>query len=332
MLDGPSDLIVIPCSTVPTISVSVAQRLRAVSIPLPTRRMELGEVVFLALEEASNLAPMAAYAASVRANSTTPEAIYSIGAALGTFVSTHPWAQQIASPLLGAGAGGLKSEVGIERLMAGFRATAPRESESLLRVYVLHREVYDRLKVQFAVPEMVGAASTPDQRRSERVFVSYTRTGDEHAQWVKDLATYLRNNGLNARLDVWHLRPGMDVAQWMCNELDLADRVLLICNATYADRADRRHGGVGWEIRLVQGDLMSSQEENSDKYVPIIVGDDANAATPAFLKSVYCLRWSLRGGETEEAHREELLRLLYNAAERAPEVGSPPSFVLAQTR
>jgi hypothetical protein len=54
----------------------------------------------------------------------------------------------------------------------------------------------------------------------------------------------------------------------MLNELDQADRVLLICNEAYAQRADRLHGGVGWEIMIIQGDLNFHRE--TTKYIAIV--------------------------------------------------------------
>jgi hypothetical protein len=94
----------------------------------------------------------------------------------------------------------------------------------------------------------------------------------------------------------------------MCNELDLADRVLLICNDAYAQRADRRHGGVGWEIRLIQGDLLDCQD--TLKYVPVVCSENVEATTPKFLRTVKCLRWDSSKGEND--FREELVKTLYN--------------------
>lgn len=151
---------------------------------------------------------------------------------------------------MGTGAGGIRPETAVENLWRGFSATG--RDDVLLRVFILHDDVFVRLQSLFK------PSSDADQRtaygrlaRPIRAFISYTKTNDAHALWVKELAKFLRDNGIEARLDAWHLRPGMDVAQWMCNELDLADRVILICNELYAQKADRRHGGVGWEIRMV---------------------------------------------------------------------------------
>jgi hypothetical protein len=64
--------------------------------------------------------------------------------------------------------------------------------------------------------------------------------------WVKELALFLIDNGIQARLDRFHLRRGMDLPQWMCNELQMADKVIIVCDETYKQKADGRLGGVGW--------------------------------------------------------------------------------------
>jgi TIR domain len=328
MFEGPSDLIVVPCSTVPTVSYFVADRLRAFGLPIPKERMAPGEVVFHRLEKAGQVAPIAAYAASVVPRTQEDAGpIEAIGRALGRFAAEkeNTGVQQISCPLLGAGAGGLKSERSVEDLLRGFNATG--RDDVLLRVFVLHDSVYERLKTYFGTTvsnEWEGHEPT----RPIRVFVSYARTDDAHTAWVRELATFLRANGVEARLDAWYLRPGMDAPQWMSNELDLADRVLLVCDELYAQKADRRHGGVGWEIRIIQGDLMASQDDNPDKYVPIIVTPELDAGTPKFLRGTFAIHWP-ESSPDKIRHRDELLRVIYGRQEEAPPLGRPPSFILA---
>ena len=43
-----------------------------------------------------------------------------------------------------------------------------------------------------------------------KVFISYSWTSSDHEQFVLDLATSLRNHGVDAVLDKWDLRPGQD--------------------------------------------------------------------------------------------------------------------------
>jgi TIR domain len=327
MFDGPSDLIVIPCSTVPTITWFVADHLRSFDIPDPENEMQPGDVIFTDLRRANNIAQFAAYVASVSPSIKTPSSVVKqIGQRLGSFAADNVWISQISCPLLGTGAGRMEPTEAARALSSGYLETAP--DRALLRLFVMEDAAYVRIRELLASQldrVMHGETNirTVDVAdRPLRVFVSYTKSTNEHQDWVKTMAASLRAAGVDARLDVWHLRPGMDVAQWMCNELDMADRVLLVCDELYAQKADGRHGGVGWEIRIIQGDLLQSQARNPDKFVPVVVTENVIDGMPSFIKTVYCLHWppSRRG---DASLQEELVRIIYRAQEQAPPLGRP---------
>ena len=156
-----------------------------------------------------------------------------------------------------------------------------------------------------------------------RVFISYSGTSRLHKQWVAELATYLRSNGLDARLDQWHLRGGMDLPQWMTNELQLADRVIIITDSRYTERADGRVGGVGWETRLIQGDMWSRPPDDF-RYIVVVREDHFSSGVPTYLKTIYSIHWTSDGDGSQL--RTDLLRELYSV-EKAPPIGEPPVFV-----
>src|ERR1700716_504781 len=91
LFDGPSDLIVLPCSTSGTITGFVARCLADYDIPHPREGMLLGEVEFMPFEGAENIAQFVAFAASVEyMMTTTPEAICAIGRVVGEFTQKQP--------------------------------------------------------------------------------------------------------------------------------------------------------------------------------------------------------------------------------------------------
>lgn len=45
---------------------------------------------------------------------------------------------------------------------------------------------------------------------TRKVFVSYNWSTPEYEQFVEELATDLRNNGVGAILDKWRLKPGQN--------------------------------------------------------------------------------------------------------------------------
>jgi hypothetical protein len=133
----------------------------------------------------------------------------------------------------------------------------------------------------------------------------------------------LRVNGIDARLDMWHLRSGMDVAQFMCNEIALAERVLIVSNEEYAQRADGRLGGVGWEAQLISGDLLTRTADDR-KYLVIARTRDLRVGVPMFLKSKLMIHWP--DDAKDATCRELLLRELYGKLPTEPPLGPPPLF------
>jgi len=126
MFEGPSDLVVLPCSELPTVSEFVRSKLSLFRIPEPKEPMHLGEVRLLRLSNAEQVAPTAAYAASVKTGrGTEPAAIAQIGRTLGSYAAQHRRVQLIAAPLLGSRAGGLQPMEAFEALNKGFLATSP---------------------------------------------------------------------------------------------------------------------------------------------------------------------------------------------------------------
>ncbi|AQR64075.1 hypothetical protein BXU06_02645 [Aquaspirillum sp. LM1] len=125
--------------------------------------------------------------------------------------------------------------------------------------------------------------------------------------------------GVDARLDHFHLKPGMDVPQWMTNELIKARRVLLVCDVHYAEKADMRKAGVGWETMIIQGDMLVQGEQNS-KYIVISVGD-FEQNTPIYMKSRLAMPQ-----EQVDADITGLLELIFEV-ETAPALGPVPTWV-----
>lgn len=101
-----------------------------------------------------------------------------------------------------------------------------------------------------------------------KVFVSYSHDSQEHKKWVLDLATRLRNNGVDAILDQWDLKPGGDLTHFMERSLSSADRVLMICTEKYVEKANSGAGGVGYEKMIVTADLLKAID--SEKIIPLI--------------------------------------------------------------
>lgn len=320
MFDGPSDLIVLPCSTAGTITSFVHRRLLHHKIPYPKPGMQLGDLAIMPFEGGENIAQYVAYAASVEAHSSSETAIRHIGEQLGSATQKGSAIRLISAPLLGAGAGDLRSEAVVQALSTGFKSSAHRDAR--LVIHVLHQNVFDRLSVEppRSAHEQTKAAQP---EKALRVFISYCRTSTEHEEWVEHLGTFLRESGVDARLDVWHLRRGMDLPQFMTNELALAERVVLVSDEKYAEKADGRVGGVGWETMIVQGD-MAKLPPDSTKYLIIVRSKNLDEGLPRYLKTKFVIHWP--DPSVDERNRQTLLKELYDRI-KVPPLGPKPVFL-----
>ena len=95
-----------------------------------------------------------------------------------------------------------------------------------------------------------------------KIFISYSHDSQEHKKWVLDLATRLRNSGIDAIIDQWELNPGDDLPQFMEKHLTESDYVLMICSKRYVEKANSGIGGVGYEKMIITSHLMSKIDNN----------------------------------------------------------------------
>ncbi|MDI9312183.1 MAG: TIR domain-containing protein [Limnohabitans sp.] len=324
MFKGACDLIVLPCSATGTVTQFVFNRLQSYKIPAPSKGMKLGDIEILPFKGGENIAQYVAFAVSVDNNYSELSAIESIGKKIGELAITNSALEIINIPLLGAGAGALQSEKVVEALKRGFQSKS--SNNSTLIIHVLHAEVFNRITEYFKGVKNIGDPhdiAQPKQTKPTRVFISWTKTDDNHWTWTVEMAKYLRDNGIDSRIDIWHLRAGMDLPQFMVNELSLADKVLIISNEQYAAKADGRTGGVGWETMIIQGD-MSKLPADSTKYLTIVKSENIDTGLPIYLKSKYVIHWT--SSTKEIVHRQRLLNDLLNVIE-APQIGVAPVFL-----
>jgi hypothetical protein len=322
IFDSKCDLIIIPCNGSGSVSSTIHKDIVTNNLPYMYKPIYAGEIQFI--ENVGNFSnsQMIGYAASVGGGSastaksnqqSTESNIQSILRELKLFCRKQSL-RKVNIPLLGTGAGGLTAEASLKVMKSEF----DHERDILLCVYILSTKFYDDLvikKENSYVPIL----------KSPRVFISYTGTDLANRSWVKAFAARLRSSGINARVDIYHLKPGQDLPQWMTNELIMADKVLLICDKYYAEKADSRNGGVGWETMIIQGDMMAHQEQN--KYIAILRGKDIDQSLPIYMKSKYALNWS-EDKQVDNDYNELLLNLFDCDVE--PEMGEIPDFIQAQ--
>lgn len=164
-------------------------------------------------------------------------------------------------------------------------------------------------------------------KESPKVFISYSWTSDELKQKVENLARQLVNDGIDVIIDIWDLREGIDKYVFMEQSVvsEEVDKVLIICDKKYKEKANKRKGGVGDETTIISSEIYGKAIQT--KFIPIVVEFDENHEPylPAYLKSrmyIDLMDDNYSGGY------EQLLRNIYDKPEkRRPKKGSRPSWL-----
>ncbi len=318
IFDAKCDLLIIPCDNRGGTTYSIQNELMQNKVyPIPRSLMPKtpGEVVFSTVEGLFSNAAFIGYAASVDSGTikTLPEYLELIASNIISFCNKNSLFA-VNLPLLGSGAGGLSPSMAFESLKKGFK-NAPEISVNL---FIIDHDVYSALQLLLPSDKNVEAIEI----HNPRVFISYTSADYNNRKWVQRLADKLRASGVNARVDIYHLKPGDDLPQWMTNELILAEKVILVCDKFYADKADHKRGGVGWETMIIQGDMMAHLEQS--KYVAIARGHDVDQNLPIYVKSRYALDWS--DDDSMDKEFDKLLLYLFDC-ELEPPIGKIPEFI-----
>jgi len=153
------------------------------------------------------------------------------------------------------------------------------------------------------------------------VFISYSHDSEKHKDWVLQLATRLRSNGVNVILDRWNLKLGGDLASFMEKGLSKSHRIVSICSSTYVKKANEGKGGAGYEKQIMTDEYITDQ--NTNWVIPLIKNNPENRKTPTFLGGRMYI--SFEEPHLYETKYEELLRdLLDEPILPIPPIGKNP--------
>lgn len=146
-----------------------------------------------------------------------------------------------------------------------------------------------------------------DDTLAPKLFISYSHENEHHSDWILQLATRLRANGVNVILDRWDLRLGANVQAFMESASVGSSRVLSVCTDQYVKKANDHKGGVGYEKTILNASIMKDQE--SDRIIPLIRDNDSEAVVPFFLSGRMYI--DFRDDLLYEARYNELIREIY---------------------
>lgn len=163
---------------------------------------------------------------------------------------------------------------------------------------------------------------------SPRLFISYSWSSQDHELWVVDLATRLRESGIDVILDKWELREGHDSVAFM--EKMVTDstilKVAVISDKKYAEKADGRISGVGTETQIISREVYEKQDQS--KFVAVLPERDGEGKP--FLPTYYKGRIyiDLSSPENYATEFERLVRWVYDKPLHVkPEIGKAPAFL-----
>lgn len=165
-----------------------------------------------------------------------------------------------------------------------------------------------------------------------KIFISYSWTTPKHEDWVINLAERLVSDGVDVVIDKWNLKEGHDKFNFMETMVKSADiqRVLIILDKKYSEKAEQRAGGVGTETQIISPKVYGAVSQ--EKFIPIIAEKDetGNAFVPTFLESIIYI--DLSEQENFEENYEKLLRNIFQRpAYSKPKLGKVPNYLFDET-
>lgn len=163
------------------------------------------------------------------------------------------------------------------------------------------------------------------KRTNPRVFISYSWDGDEHNNWVLNLAEKLCNpGGIDVILDRWELsKLGSLLPNFMESSINEADRVILILTPNYKLKTERLEGGVGYEYSIISAKIF--YDIKTTKFIPLLRAGTFEESAPTVLSARIGI--DFKDDNKFEENFELLLRDIHGKPKhKKPFVSSIPNF------
>lgn len=173
---------------------------------------------------------------------------------------------------------------------------------------------------------------TPSDATSPSIFVSYSWSSPEHEARVIELAEALVGDGIHVVIDKWDLRAGADANAFMERMVtdDSIDKVVMVCDRAYAEKADARRGGAGTEAQIITPELYGQEEPagTEQRFLAVVAEKDEEGKPylPTFYKGRIYVDLSDDARYAEEYER--LVRWIFGKpVHQRPTLGTPPAYV-----
>lgn len=181
--------------------------------------------------------------------------------------------------------------------------------------------------------DQASSQDTVSTEHHPKVFISYSWSNEDHIAWVIELHRRLmEDSGIDAILDRYDMKPGADKFEFMEKMVHdkTIDKVLVICEQSYAEKADNRKGGVGDETQIITPSVYESTTQT--KFIPVIAQRDPDGKPymPIYLASRKY--FDLSNPLTFESDYEELVRYIHDKPlKQKPKIGKIPSYLAVDT-
>lgn len=108
----------------------------------------------------------------------------------------------------------------------------------------------------------------------KKIFVTYAWSGDDFNSKVISFADFLRTKGFDTTLDRKKSQEesAINFNKMMIEGISTSDKVIVVLNKIYKQKADKFEGGVNIEFQIIFEDIKI----NKNKYIFVSLGDEKN--------------------------------------------------------
>lgn len=134
-----------------------------------------------------------------------------------------------------------------------------------------------------------------------KVFISYSWTPMRNQEIVFDLVSKLRQDGISVIYDKDDLYPGQNINYFMEQALEKneVDNIIVVCNRDYAEKANTRQGGVGYEAGIIISEIKSAPLQRRVIPVAVEFNDNGQPYLPNAFKELYFIDLTKESGYSE---------------------------------
>lgn len=158
--------------------------------------------------------------------------------------------------------------------------------------------------------------------KKPRVFISYAWEDEETNNWVQEFANTLMNNGIIVKFDRNDLTYGDSISEFIDNNIEKADYIIVICTKKYKEKSESRIGGVGYEVNIIANQMMNGKK----KIIPILREGSQETSIPLFLSGKYYIDCSSQENYSENF--KKLVDFLKDGITKSENITSNPNLDL----